>query len=132
MNDQSDVEQSENRSYETSDAHFKSVILSGAGLFGLMILGLLVSLGLYAYFGSRSADPGRHPDTFIELKESTMPPKPRLQSDPHSTLISLRAAEDSTLSSYGWVNRDLKVARIPIGRAMELVLERGLPVRTAK
>ena len=33
------------------------------------------------------------------------------------------------LGSYGWVDSDGGVVRMPIDRAVELVLERGLPVR---
>jgi hypothetical protein len=132
MSRESNMEPDESRGHETSDAHFRSVVVSGIGLFGLIIFGLLVSLGLYAYLKKESADPGKHPDTFVEVKENAMPPKPRLQSDPHATLVVLRAAEDSALSSYGWVNRESGVARIPIGRAMEIIMKKGLPVRPKK
>ena len=37
------------------------------------------------------------------------------------------AAEHADLNSYGWVDRTSGIARIPIDRAMQLVLERGLP-----
>ena len=35
---------------------------------------------------------------------------------------ALRAHEDSVLTSYGWVNRQNGTVRIPIDRAMELVV----------
>jgi hypothetical protein len=41
---------------------------------------------------------------------------------------ALRAAEDEVLTSYGWVSKEAGIARIPIEHAMQLVLERGLPV----
>jgi hypothetical protein len=120
------------RGHETSDAHFKSVVISAAGLFALMIFGLLISLGLLSILKSRSADPGKHPDTFVEIHEGTLPPKPRIQSNPHAALVALRATEDSLLTSYGWVNGDSGVARIPIDRAMELLLRKGLTVQLSK
>jgi len=54
-------------------------------------------------------------------------PQPRVQVRPAIDLEKLRAAEDAQLNSYGWINREAGVARIPIDRAMQLILERGLP-----
>jgi hypothetical protein len=42
-------------------------------------------------------------------------------------LAELRAAEDGDLNSCGWVDRNAGIVRIPIDRAMQLILERGLP-----
>jgi len=54
-------------------------------------------------------------------------PQPRLLTKPGATLAELRAAEDSDLNSYGWVDRTSGIARIPIDGAMQLLLEGGLP-----
>lgn len=53
-------------------------------------------------------------------------PQPRLIVKPGATLADLRAAEDAELNSYGWVDRNAGIARIPIDRAMQLLLQRGL------
>jgi len=37
------------------------------------------------------------------------------------------AEEQAQLSSYGWINRDAGIAHIPIDRAMEIIVARGLP-----
>lgn len=47
-------------------------------------------------------------------------------------LQKFRAEEDHLLTSYGWVDQNAGVVRLPIDRAKELLLERGLPVREAK
>jgi hypothetical protein len=44
----------------------------------------------------------------------------------HNQLYS----EEGQLQSYGWVDQDAGQARIPVSRAMELIAERGLPVRS--
>jgi len=36
-------------------------------------------------------------------------------------------AENARLQSYGWVDRSIGMVRMPIDRAMELVVEQGLP-----
>jgi hypothetical protein len=57
-------------------------------------------------------------------------PAPNLQINPHDDLLALRAREETELNGYGWVDRSNGIVRIPIERAMDLLLERGLPVRS--
>jgi len=52
---------------------------------------------------------------------------PRLEVKPGASLAELRAAEAADLNSYGWIDRTSGRIRIPIDRAMRLILERGLP-----
>jgi hypothetical protein len=53
------------------------------------------------------------------------PPAPRLQVDPALDIFDHRKAEQQALTSYGWVDRNAGVVRIPIDRAMALLVERG-------
>lgn len=53
-------------------------------------------------------------------------------SAPGAELERLRARERELLHGYAWIDREAGVVRIPIGRAMDLVAERGLPVRKEK
>jgi hypothetical protein len=55
---------------------------------------------------------------------------PHLQLMPAEDLNNFRTKEELELNTYGWINRTAGVVRIPIVRAMELVLERGLPTRS--
>lgn len=54
-------------------------------------------------------------------------PQPRLEVKPGANLAELRSAEDADLNCYGWIDRNAGTIRIPIERAMQLILERGLP-----
>jgi hypothetical protein len=56
-------------------------------------------------------------------------PEPRLENDERGQLNKIRLDEEQTLNSYGWVDEKAKTVRIPIERAMDLVAQRGLPVR---
>ena len=38
--------------------------------------------------------------------------------------------EERTLYSYGWVDERAGIVRIPIERAMDLLVQRGLPLRS--
>jgi hypothetical protein len=61
--------------------------------------------------------------------EGELPPEPRLQTSPQSDLKEMRADEDTSLGGYAWIDRNKRSVRIPVTRAMEVLAERGLPVR---
>jgi hypothetical protein len=57
----------------------------------------------------------------------TIPTEPRFRAEGGSNLRMLRAVENELLTSYGWIDREAGIARIPIERAMEIVAANGLP-----
>ncbi len=61
-----------------------------------------------------------HPAT----AEQKLPPEPRLEIDPRASLAAVQAAENERLASYGWVDKPNGIVRIPIDRAMALMVER--------
>ncbi|MEP6810905.1 MAG: hypothetical protein ABI992_11735, partial [Chthoniobacterales bacterium] len=54
---------------------------------------------------------------------------PQLQANPAVDLARMQFADDEALHHYGWVDKQHGVLRIPIDRAMDLIVERGLPTR---
>jgi hypothetical protein len=54
-------------------------------------------------------------------------PSPRLQTTPYVDLKAFRAAEDAVLQGYSWVDRNAGVAQIPVDRAIDLIVEKGMP-----
>lgn len=57
-------------------------------------------------------------------------PAPRLEIDERTELNDDRIAEEEKLNSYGYVDDAHVTVRIPIERAMDLIAQRGLPVRS--
>jgi hypothetical protein len=57
-------------------------------------------------------------------------PAPQLETDERTELNDVRLREEDTLSTYGWVDEKAGTVHIPIERAMEILAERGLPVRS--
>jgi hypothetical protein len=56
-------------------------------------------------------------------------PTPRVQIDNgDQDIADLHKREDLLLNNYSWVNQSQGRVRIPIERAMELIVQRGLPV----
>jgi cell division protein FtsN len=53
----------------------------------------------------------------------------RLQRQPFADLEQRRHDEDHRLDSYGWVDRQAGVVRLPIEEAKRALVQRGLPVR---
>lgn len=49
--------------------------------------------------------------------------------DEPTNMGNFRTQEEHELTTYGWADRNAGTLRIPIARAKELLLERGLPVR---
>ena len=56
-------------------------------------------------------------------------PTPQLETDERGQLNKIRLNEEQTLSTYGYVDQSAGTVRIPIERAMDLIVQRGLPVR---
>jgi len=57
------------------------------------------------------------------------PPAPNLQTQPFKDLYMLRKGEAEKLERYGWVDKEGGIARIPIDRAMAVMMERGFATR---
>ena len=66
------------------------------------------------------------PERAIERIDRSRPAGPLLQVNPTAELEQLRRQEQRVLESYGWVDRGAGVARVPVERALELVLEEGV------
>jgi len=88
----------------------------------------LLVWGMFRVMEHRVAqsDPPRAPTA---APAGTMPPPPNLLLDEPANLKRFRDSEDTILSTYGWIDRNAGTVRIPIDRAKDLVLERGLPAR---
>lgn len=118
--------------YEPRTFNVRLVLLVMAGM---IVCGLLVHFavgGMYRLFDnqSRAADRGQKPmigHEEIPGQPPRLPPEPRLQPDPVSDLYRMREAEDNVLQTYGWIDKNAGVVRIPVARALDLIAQRGLP-----
>jgi hypothetical protein len=125
--------------FERQDLSPRSVSAFLAGLGLLCVLVSFVLKGMYSYLDAydRSHQPPLSPlkppaatDTrAVPPAEIMKFPEPRLESNERTELGEFRLQEERTLNSYGWVDEKAGTLRIPIERAMQLVAERGLPVR---
>jgi hypothetical protein len=132
-----------NGGYERRDIGVAGILYFLAGLALAMLLVYLVVDGFYSYLEKRNeaqqtpvsplvtnapADT-RHlsADYKDYLKQNF--PSPQLEIDERTQLDKIRVDEEQTLSTYDWVDQKAGSVRIPIDRAMDLIAQRGLPVR---
>lgn len=126
--------------YERRDIGTRGIFYFLAGLAAAAILIHLLLAGLYSYLDKRERAhqpavnplvsnvptdtrkvPRKYPDTAF--------PDPRLETDERTQLNDIRLAEEQKLNSYDWVDQKAGTVRIPVERAMDILVQRGLPER---
>jgi hypothetical protein len=118
--------------HEETDVNIRAILTFAAGL---IVAAAIIHLLVWVLFGYFSAREARQPQPEYPLavqQEQRLPPEPRLQTNPREDLRDLRAAEDEALTTYGWIDRNAGVVRIPIEDAMRITIEKGLPSREAR
>jgi hypothetical protein len=130
---------------------FEQEDLSPLGVFyfmaGLAVVGIVIYfivVGMYRYLDAydrkhqmppnpmavqTGVDPrGTMPFTEALGKIDQTFPKPVLEHSELRQFNDVLEKQDQTLASYDWVDQKQGIVRIPIDKAMELLVQRGLPV----
>ncbi len=147
-------EETMNHGHSGHGTEFEREDLSARGVFifmiGLAIVGLVIYFiisGMYSFLdkyeraqmttasplststevASRKIDFGPGQGDYVErkFKENGAP---LLENDEKGQFHDFLWKQEEQLNSYGWVDEKSGVAHIPIERAMQLTVERGLPV----
>jgi hypothetical protein len=115
--------------HELTDLSAKNIALFAAALAVLMLVALLVCYGLLVSVQREvfRADPSRP----LAIAPASQP-GPRLAINPGGALKAMRRQELSRLNSYGWIDQQQGIVHIPIERAMDMLVAKGLPARQAK
>ena len=108
--------------HEPYDVAARPVLLAAVALVVVLLLVSGGQLVLLRWFDRRDLAREAPP---APLAETRTPPEPRLLPDPRAALLELRAEEDTLLHTYGWVNREAGIVRIPIGRAIDLLAKKA-------
>jgi hypothetical protein len=118
----------ETAGHETRDASIRGIVLTGVGLAIGAAVALSIVYGIFQFLSTQPVTTAP-PNPMAETNLQQFPPEPRIEEHPAVEIQELHAKEDSLLSTYGWTDKMAGVVRIPIDRAIDLELERGLPVR---
>ena len=95
-----------------------------------MVLSFGIVYGAFRFFDSQARTANKELRYPMAAGHSRPLPTPSLQTQPFKDIYMLREDAAKKLQSYGWVDQGGGVVRIPVDRAMEVMLQRGFPVRT--
>ena len=124
--------------FEREDLNPAGVIYFMAGLGVVVVVVYFVVFGMYHFLNTyeRAHQPPMSPmvaapaDTRAVRSEDTQAfPQPRLEESERAQLRQFIEDQDRKLATYNWVDKDKGIVQIPIDRAMDLIVERGLPIR---
>jgi hypothetical protein len=115
--------------HEHSDVDVRGILWFCVGLIAIAAVIHVAVWLLFVAFERRTAaaDPAPAP---LAQPAGQLPPSPRLQTRPVNDLKALRAEEEALLHGEGQAGEQPGAYRIPIERAKQLIVERGVPVRT--
>jgi len=112
--------------FERRDVNTRTILIFVGVLFLTLLVTFVSMRGLFGYFSeTQKLGPGASPFD----NSRVLPPAPRLQVDPAIDLDQVRQSQNETLNSYGWADKATGKVRVPIDRAMDMLIERKLPVR---
>jgi hypothetical protein len=127
--------------HEKSDVNVRA-LLWAMGIFVIFAaISHFVLLGMFKYFAEMARNSTAAPLTSVARPpDASIPQQPRLQPfpnrDPRGTMIppnvttpivdmeEMRATEEQTLHSPGWVDRQKGIVRLPIDVAKQLAVQR--------
>ena len=133
--DHSDLEDSP---VEEDGINYRGIVWFVAVLAITTLASQLLMVGLFKYL-ARDVAADDLPRAPLAAPAGQLPPGPNLaylsstdrQLSEPAHFATFRETEEKKLSSYEWIDKSAGTVRIPIDRAKDLLLERGLPVRAA-
>jgi hypothetical protein len=116
--------------YEKRDVNIRGLFQFA---FWMAVVLVVTLVGMRLTFDTYKKDQPLGPTAspMVKPTDRMLPPSPRLQVLPHQELADYCAAEQQEVNTYAWVSQPAGVVRIPVDRAMELILARGLPARSS-
>jgi len=112
--------------HEPVDINARSLTKFGMVMAGLIVVFLFGLWGVFEFLAKREAELGRPVSPAALVRAQKLPPEPRLQAHATQDMREMRANEDRLLHQYAWIDPDKGIVRIPVDKAMDLVVERSL------
>jgi hypothetical protein len=130
--------------YERRDVSVAGIAYFLIGLAAFLLISHFVVSVLYSVLEKRSqaeqkpisplvnnapVDTRKLPTDYREYLKQNFP-APQLETDERTQLNSIITAQEEKLNTYDYIDQKGGTVRIPIDRAMDLIAQRGLPVRS--
>lgn len=108
--------------YEPTDAHAKPLIVFTVCLAVFTVACFIAGFVVYRLLekGRSMIDPSLHP---MAVERKLVDGAPRLQIVEAADLAAYRKAAEEKVNGYGWISRETSVVRVPVTKAMDLVLK---------
>jgi hypothetical protein len=113
--------------YETRDANTSGVFKFLVALGIVLAVASLVCWGLFRFYSAHAISQAASDSPFADTRQ--LPLGPQLQVNPREDWLKFREEQEKSLETYGWKNRAAGTVRVPIEKAMELLVKKGLPVQ---
>jgi hypothetical protein len=127
--------------HEESDVDVRGILWFAVIFFAFAVVTHILLYFLFGFYRSLFRGEVQPPRTAITAP-AQLPQTPRLQpfpakdqrgepispvaSTPVVDMVEMRSAEDEALRNPGWIDRQKGVVRLPIERAKQLALQRGI------
>ncbi len=115
--------------HEVGDIHPKPIIVGLIAVILFSAVSFAVVVVLFKFLADDATRNSPRPSPLNPTRAARMAPEPRLQVDAWGDWDTYKASQDRLLENYSWVDKESLLVRVPVTRAMEIVLERGLPQR---
>jgi hypothetical protein len=116
--------------HEERDVNIWAIGKVGIGLIITTVASVAIVWGMFAYLRVQyNAQP---PERGIDVNARKLPPPPNLlynENEPVNLQV-FRSLEEQTLNGYSWVDQQHTQVKMPISRAIDQLVQKGLPVRT--
>ena len=114
--------------HERKDVNVFQISAFGIGLLLSCIVVVFAMWAMFDFlFARENAKNAANPAAAMMSERPKLPPEPRLQAEPKIELKDLRSDEEAILNSYGWIDPNKGIVRIPIDQAIDIVAQKGLP-----
>ncbi|HRI42610.1 MAG TPA: hypothetical protein PLL78_00815 [Fimbriimonadaceae bacterium] len=121
------IEEMQKLGYDTRDVDVPLISKAAIGFFVFTTFSVLIGIGVVWAFGLLGSKP--HPP--VRTSPLAAKDSPQLQTNVTAVkdIATLRREENVRLTTYGWVDKDKGVVRIPVEVAMEMALQKGFAER---
>ncbi len=116
-----------NPDYKDRDILLKPILIFLLGLTALTVVILFLLAGFFRFM-DREADRRDVPESPLAA-ERVLPPEPRLEVEEKQALEEYMSDMREILDNYEFRDPDAGKVRIPVDQAIDILVDRGLPVR---